>query len=153
MNQQYKNVLVPVDGSNATDNLLKRAIEVAKENNAHLDILNVLEVNQFNQTYGGAVSGDVVFKLTENTEEQLHRMEQIARDAGLDNVDIHIRFGNPKPIIANEFPADHDTDVIVIASTGLSAVERIIMGSVTSFVSRNAKCDVLIVKIPKEAKK
>ncbi|MGF7437524.1 universal stress protein [Lentilactobacillus senioris] len=153
MNQQYKNVLVPVDGSKATANLLKRAIEVAKENHAHLDILNVLEVNQFNQTYGGAVSGDVVFKLTENTEEQLHEMEQTARDAGLDDVDIHIRFGNPKPIIANEFPADHNTDVIVIASTGLSAVERIIMGSVTSFVSRNAMCDVLIVKTPKDAKK
>ncbi|MCY9806390.1 universal stress protein [Lentilactobacillus senioris] len=150
MNQQYKNVLVPVDGSKATEHLLKRAIEVAKENNAHLDILNVLEVNQ---TYGGAVSGDVVFKLTENTEEQLHKMEQTARDAGLDDVDIHIRFGNPKPIIANEFPVDHNTDVIVIASTGLSAVERIIMGSVTSFVSRNAKCDVLIVKLPKDAKK
>lgn len=153
MNQQYKNVLVPVDGSKATANLLNRAIEVAKENHAHLDILNVLEVNQFNQTYGGAVSGDVVFKLTENTEEQLNKMKQTAKDAGLDDVDIHIRFGNPKPIITKEFPADHNTDVIVIGSTGLSAVERIIMGSVTSFVSRNAKCDVLIVKTPKDSKK
>ncbi len=58
--QNYQNVLVPVDGSAVTENVLQRAIEVAKVNNAHLDILNILEVNQFNQTYGSAVSGDVV---------------------------------------------------------------------------------------------
>lgn len=146
MDSQYKNVLVPVDGSDATAAILQRAIEIAKDNNAHLDILNVLEVNQFNQTYGSVISGDAVFQLTENTEAALRKMEKRAHEAGLMDVDIHIRFGNPKPIIAKEFPADHDNDIIVIGSTGLSAVERLIMGSVTSFVFRNAKCDVMIVK-------
>ncbi|WP_283679401.1 universal stress protein [Lentilactobacillus sp. Marseille-Q4993] len=142
----YKNILVPVDGSQVTNSILERGIELAKENNAHLDILNVLEVNQFNQTYGSAVSGDVVFKLTETTESKLEQMADKARDAGVKDVDIHIRFGNPKPIIAREFPKDHNTDLIVIGSTGLSAVERLIIGSVTSFVTRQATTDVLIIR-------
>ncbi|KRM45626.1 putative universal stress protein [Lentilactobacillus parabuchneri] len=150
--QKYENVLVPVDGSKTTDKVLNRAIEVAKDNDAHLDILNILEVNQFNQTYGSAVSGDVVFKLTENTDEQLKKYQKQAEDAGVKSVDIHIRFGNPKPIIAREFPKDHNNDVIVIGSTGLSAVERLIIGSVTSYVTRTAKCDVLIVR-PKDKTK
>lgn len=145
----YNNILVPVDGSKVTDHVLDRAIEVAKENHAHLDILNVLEVNQFNQTYGSAVSGDVVFRLTETAENHLNTLKQKALDAGVSDVDIHIRFGNPKPIIAKEFPQDHHNDAIVIGSTGLSAVERIIIGSVTSFVIRTAACDVLIVKSKK----
>ncbi|GAF37186.1 universal stress protein [Lentilactobacillus farraginis] len=151
-NQNYKNVLVPVDGSAVTDSVLNRAISVALSNNAHLDILNILEVNQFNQTYGSAVSGDVVFKLTENTESKLKEMKQKALDAGVKDVDIHIRFGNPKPIIAREFPHDHHTDVIVIGSTGLSAVERLIIGSVTSYVTRTALCDVLIVRSKNDPK-
>ncbi|EHO54289.1 universal stress protein [Lentilactobacillus kisonensis] len=150
--QKYQNVLVPVDGSAVTEHVLHRAIEVAKVNDAHLDILNILEVNQFNQTYGSAVSGDVVFKLTENTENKLKEMKKEAEDAGVKDVDIHIRFGNPKPIIAREFPSDHGTDIIVMGSTGLSAVERLIIGSVTSYVTRTSKCDVLIVR-SKDVKK
>lgn len=150
--QKYSSILVPVDGSAVTEHVLNRAIDLALVNDAHLDILNILEVNQFNQTYGSAVSGDVVFKLTENTEDKLKDMEQKAKDAGVKSVDIHIRFGNPKPIIAREFPRDHNNDVIVIGSTGLNAVERLIIGSVTSYVTRTAKCDVLIVR-SKQAKK
>ncbi len=151
--KDYNNVLVPVDGSEVTNAVLKRGIEIAKENNAHLDILNVLEVNQFNQTYGSAVSGDVVYKLTENTEEHLKQLQKEAEDAGLKNVGIHIRFGNPKPIISREFPKDHNTDLIVIGSTGLRAVERLIIGSVTSYVTRSATCDVLIVRDTKAKEK
>ncbi|MCT0223533.1 universal stress protein, partial [Lactiplantibacillus plantarum] len=43
-------------------------------------------------------------------------------------------------------PADHHNELIMIGSTGLSAVERLMVGSVTTYVSRNAICDVLIVK-------
>ena len=57
-----------------------------------------------------------------------------------------MRFGNPKKIIAQEFPNDHNDDLIVIGATGLTAVERLVVGSVTNYVVRVAKPDVLIVK-------
>ena len=112
----------------------------------------MLEVNQFSDTYGGAVSGDVIYKLSEDVQNQLIKLKKKAEDAGLSSVSIHVRFGNPKPVIAREFPADHNTQLIVIGSTGLSAVERLMVGSVTNYVSRSAICDVLIVK-PKELSK
>ncbi|KRN97683.1 UspA family nucleotide-binding protein [Levilactobacillus paucivorans] len=146
MLQQYKNILVPVDGSKATQPVLEKAIEVAKRNQTHLDILNVLEVNQFSDTYGGAVSGDVIYKLSEDVQERLDSLKQQAINAGVTDVSIHVRFGNPKPVIAREFPADHGSELIVIGSTGLTAVERLMVGSVTNYVSRSAICDVLIVK-------
>jgi nucleotide-binding universal stress UspA family protein len=55
-------------------------------------------------------------------------------------------------IFTREFPADHDTQLIVIGSTGLTAVERLMIGSVTNYVSRSAVCDVLIVKPAELAK-
>lgn len=146
MLQQYKNILAPIDGSKVTDTVLKKAIEIAKRNDTHLDILNVLEVNQFSDTYGGAVSGDVIYKLSEDVQKRLAELKKQAEDAGLSDVSVHVRFGNPKPIIATEFPKDHHNELIMIGSTGLNALERLMVGSVATYVSRNAICDVLVVK-------
>ncbi|WP_395387286.1 universal stress protein [Pediococcus parvulus] len=146
MLQQYKNILAPIDGSKVTDTVLKKAIEVAKLNDTHLDILNVLEVNQFSDTYGGAVSGDVIYKLSEDVQKRLAELKKQAEDAGLSDVSVHVRFGNPKPVIATEFPKDHHNELIMIGSTGLNALERLMVGSVATYVSRNAICDVLVVK-------
>ncbi|MCF6161528.1 MAG: universal stress protein [Furfurilactobacillus sp.] len=147
MLQQYKNILAPVDGSKATEPVLEKAIEVAKRNDTHLDILNVLEVNQFSDSYGGAVSGDVIYRLVEDVQNRLESLKQQAEKAGVKDVDIHVRFGNPKPVISREFPQDHGNELIVMGTTGLNAVERLMVGSVTNYVSRNADVDVLIVKV------
>ncbi|KRL53842.1 MULTISPECIES: universal stress protein [Furfurilactobacillus] len=147
MLQQYKNILAPVDGSKATEPVLEKAIEVAKRNDTHLDILNVLEVNQFSDSYGGAVSGDVIYRLVEDVQNRLESLKQQAEKAGVKDVDIHVRFGNPKPVISREFPHDHGSELIVMGTTGLNAVERLMVGSVTNYVSRNADVDVLIVKV------
>ena len=146
MVQQYKNSLAPIDGSKVTDTVLKKAIEVAKRDDTHLDILNVLEVSQFSDTYGGAVSGDVIYKLSEDVQKRLAELKKQAEDAGLSDVSVHVRFGNPKPVIATEFPKDHHNELIMIGSTGLNALERLMVGSVATYVSRNAICDVLVVK-------
>lgn len=147
MLQQYKNILAPVDGSKATEPVLEKAIEVAKRNDTHLDILNVLEVNQFSDSYGGAVSGDVIYRLVEDVQNRLESLKQQAEKAGVKDVDIHVRFGNPKPVISREFPQDHGNELIVMGTTGLNAIERLMVGSVTNYVSRNADVDVLIVKV------
>ncbi|MCM2437395.1 universal stress protein [Periweissella beninensis] len=146
MMQGYKNVLAPVDGSKITEKVLETAIQVAKRNNTRLDILNVLEINQFADGYGGAVSGDVVYKMVDEIETRLRVYQKQAQRAGLTDVEIHVRFGNPKTVIAQEFPNDHETGLIVVGTTGMNAVERLVVGSVTSYVTRMAKADVLIVK-------
>ncbi len=65
---------------------------------------------------------------------------------GFDNLDIHIRLGNPKTIISFDFPRDHHNDMIIIGASGLSRMQRAVMGSVTSYVKRNAPVDVLVVR-------
>ncbi|MBO8441671.1 MAG: universal stress protein, partial [Firmicutes bacterium] len=43
-------------------------------------------------------------------------------------------------------------DLIMIGATGLNAVERILIGSVTEYVTRTAQCDVLVVRTDLENK-
>ncbi|KRN30038.1 universal stress protein [Lactobacillus selangorensis] len=161
MEQEYKSILVPVDGSKEAELALSKAEEVAKRNHAHLDILNVLDTKQFAGNYGGMLTGDAIYQISEDAQNYLNSLKYKAEQKGIKDISIHVRFGNPKPVIAQDFPTDHHTDLIMIGSTGLNAVERVLVGSVTSYVNRMAVCDVLIVKteldnktrLPKKATK
>lgn len=146
---QYQNILVPVDGSKATATVLAKGIAMAKACGAHLDILNVVQVTQLSDSYASAsaMSTEQTYDLVKVTQERLEDLKQKALDAGVKDVDIHIRFGNPKQVIARDFPTDHHNDLIVIGSTGLSKFERLILGSVTGYVIRVATPDVMVAKI------
>ncbi|MCT3614679.1 universal stress protein, partial [Lactobacillus acidophilus] len=40
----------------------------------------------------------------------------------------------------------HNIVLIVVGATGLNAVERLLIGSVTEYVTRTSKCDVLVCR-------
>ncbi len=146
---KYLNVLVPVDGSTQAETALEKGALVAKVNNGHLDILHVLSTTQYGYNYGGMVDGDVINNLVEDTTDYLDKLvDKIKADSGLTDsqINIHIRFGNPKTVIAFEFPKDHKSDLIVIGATGMSKLQQVLEGSVSSFVNRNARCDVMVIR-------
>ncbi|HJA73199.1 MAG TPA: universal stress protein [Candidatus Limosilactobacillus faecipullorum] len=149
ISNSYRNILVPIDGSKATPKVMETAIKVALLNDAHLDILNVAQVNQIADGYADilALSEDQTLDLVELVTERLKDLKNEALKAGVKSVDIHIRFGNPKQIIARDFPQDHHPDLIVMGRTGLTALERVLVGSVTAYVERFAPCDVLTIQI------
>lgn len=148
MAQDYKRILMPVDGSEESKKAFEKAVKVAQINGAHLDVLNVLNTKQFVGMYGGMLNGDVVYKISEDAQEYLKDLQAQALRAGMNEKDlsVHIRFGDPKTIIATEFPEEYNNDLIMIGSTGLNAVERILVGSVSEYVTRNAMTDVIIVR-------
>lgn len=144
---EYKNILVAIDGSKATPKVLEAGIQAALSNHAHLDILTITQVDQLTDGYSNAVLSDEdTYDAVKSTRERMDDLKQKAVDEGLTDVNIHIRFGNPKRVIAREFPADHDTNLIVIGASGISGVEHFMVGSVTNYVSRTALCDVIVVR-------
>jgi len=60
---------------------------------------------------------------------------------------VAIEYGSPKVTIAKKLAPNHNVDLIVCGATGLNAVERFFIGSVSESITRYAKCDVLIVRI------
>ena len=83
---------------------------------------------------------------TEMAKQTLADYETNAKKAGLSKVTTVIEYGSPKQIIAKEIPEDNQVDLIMLGATGLNAVERLFIGSVSEFVIRNAACDVLVVR-------
>lgn len=145
MLQEYTNILVPVDGSKEAELALNKAVQVAKLNKAHLDILNVLDTKQFIGGYGGMLSGDAIYQISEDAQDYLKNLAESIQskyDIKDEDLAVHVRFGNPKTVISHDFPKDHKNDLIMIGATGLNAVERVLVGSVTEYVNQHALCDV-----------
>ena len=147
-NGTYQKILVPVDGSKETPLVMKRAIQAALNNDAHLDILNVAQINQVTEGFATLtdMSDGKTHELVQIIEKRLRDLEQQAKDAGVKSVAIHIRFGNPKLVISRDFIRDHHNDLIVMGGTGTSRIERLLLGSTTGYVVRMDKCDVIVAR-------
>ena len=146
--QEYRKILVPVDGSKEAELALKKATQVAIRNHATIDVLNVLDTRQFVGAYGGMLTSDVIYQITADSENYLNELkdQMLATGLAAEQIKIHIRFGDPKTVIAFDFLKDYAEDLIIIGSTGLNEVERLWVGSVSSYVTRNALTDVIVVR-------
>ena len=146
MVQEYSNILVPLDGSQQAEIALDKAVAVAKRNEAHIDVLAVIDPGQFGYNLAGLADGDITYQLVQDSEAYLKEtVDQVKKD-GFTDIAFHIRMGSPKPIISQDFVKDHHNDLIMMGASGLSRVQRAMVGSVTSFVKRNAQVDVLVVR-------
>jgi len=143
---KYKSIVVPLDTSKFAELALAKAIGVATRNKSHLDLLSIIDTHQ-SDYYGGLSNGAIVNSLVQDATEYLSELvSQIKEKYGLSDISTHIRFGNPKTVIAFDFIKDHQNDLVMMGASGMGALERVMNGSVTDFVTRNATCDVLVVR-------
>lgn len=142
--EMYNNVLIAVDGSREAEWAFNKAVEVAKRNNATLSVINIIDTRSFAalEQYDRAVSE----KAKEFAEGLLDGYEEIAKNAGITEVNKIIDYGSPKAILPRKAVEKTGADVIVCGSSGLNAVERFIIGSVSEAIVRNARVDVLVVR-------
>ncbi|USS88388.1 universal stress protein [Fructilactobacillus hinvesii] len=146
MYNEYKNILVPVDGSQQAEAALIKAAEVAIRNDARLDVLNVLNTTSFGFSYG-VVDGDAITDMVNDEIDYLKDLiQRVKKQTGIKNIHMHLRFGSPRNVITYDFPHDYAVDLIIMGATGKNAVSRLLEGSVASFVNTHASCDVAIIR-------
>jgi nucleotide-binding universal stress UspA family protein len=51
--------------------------------------------------------------------------------------------GNPAEVLVE---ASKDADLVIVGSASLNRLQRLVLGSVSSHVVRDAACDVLVVR-------
>jgi len=142
---EYKNILVPVDGSIQSEDSFRKAVAIAKRNAAMLHLVHVIDTRNvpLSPDYASRVAfGDP----TANLEYAfLDEMVSFAETEGI-VVKKTITNGNPMTLIAEAFPKEFNTDLIVIGATGKGAITRAFVGSVSNYVVRHAPCDVLVIR-------
>ncbi|TCN24436.1 universal stress protein [Mesobacillus foraminis] len=148
MGLTYQNILVAVDGSKEAAWAFKKAIEIAKRNSAKMILTHVIDLRTFATVE--AYDRTVTERAGEFATELLENYRQQALEAGVAEVAHVLDYGSPKVKIAKEIAKKHNADLIICGATGMNAVERFFIGSVSEHIVRYASCDVMIIRTPKE---
>ena len=144
--EKIENILVPVDFSDHSKKAISYAKEIASAYNAQLQLLHIIE-ETLHPAY--SLSGkSSVFDLYPNIKEESRKqIEDMLRKSKGPEVssEIFIKGGHAANDII-EFAKNNSSDLIVIATHGLSGIEHLLLGSVTEKVVRMAPCPVFTVK-------
>ncbi|GAB3065291.1 universal stress protein [Virgibacillus ainsalahensis] len=141
---KYTNIVVAVDGSEAAEKAFSKSLNIAKRNNARLILAHVVDA----RTFATAEAYDRTLAERSETyaKELLDDYVAKAKTAGIDNLVQSIEYGSPKVKIAKDIAKDFNSDLIICGATGMNAVERFLIGSVSENITRYATCDVLVVR-------
>ncbi|MFS0780599.1 universal stress protein [Bacillus sp. 1P06AnD] len=148
MSLTYKNILVAVDGSKEAEWAFKKAVEISKRNNAKLVIAHVIDTRNFATIE--AYDRTMAERSESYAKELLEEYKAAAEQDGVHTVQVEVEYGSPKVKVPKDLAKKHNIDLIICGATGLNAVERFLIGSVSEHITRYAPCDVLVVRTQKE---
>jgi nucleotide-binding universal stress UspA family protein len=149
MGGKYDHILVAIDGSKESEWALEKSIEIAKRNNAKLLLAHVIDTRSF--LLIDSYDPDIADRANKLAIDMLEKYKTQAIESGVRQVQFEIEYGSPKVKIPKEIAKKHDIDLIVCGATGMNAVERFLIGSVSEHITRYSPCDVLIVRSQKSS--
>jgi nucleotide-binding universal stress UspA family protein len=145
----YKRILVPVDGSDASNQGLSEAIRLAKEEGAALRLVHVVDELIMTGGLGGAMvyPGDVVDQLRASGTHVLERADAMAQAQHLAAESVLLEhFGGPAAPLIVEEAKNWSADLIVIGTHGRRGLRRIVMGSDAEAIVRTTPVPVLLIR-------
>lgn len=142
----FERILVPLDFSDHSKKALTYAKDIADSYEANLQLLHVIE-DTIHPAY--SLSGkSSIFDLVPGIEEDCRRrIEKLIQETGIskENTEVIVKGGQAAHDII-KFAKDNSSNLVVIATHGLTGIEHLLLGSVTEKVVRMAHCPVFTVK-------
>jgi len=146
--KKFNNILFATDFTEFSEYAFDYALTLAKEFNAKLIILHV--INQplgLQDYYVPQISFDTIMQEVEKSAEKMMDKFCDKKLSGYDNYEKFIVSGIPDLEILNKAGAEK-VDLIVIGTHGRVGVDRFLFGSTAEKVVRKAVCPVLTVRPP-----
>lgn len=152
---KIENVLVPLDGSELSLKALEHAEKLAGPLAAKVILLRVggsLGPEAFGlPELSMALANELTLQQGKQEATLVTYLEQLAeplREKGL-TVETVVRSGDPASEIV-QLAESEQVDLVVMSSHGRTGLTRWIYGSVAERVLHNARCSLLVVRIPPE---
>ena len=140
----FSNILIAVDGSDISYAAFNRAVEIAKWSNAKLEAILVVET-RIGVSGPMEPSGEIIRqRLEADQQEAVDHIVKVAADAGVE-VSIRTEVGSAGPLIVKT-AEKLGNDLIVAGSLGKSAFDRLLLGSVSSYVAKESTTNFLIIR-------
>ena len=144
---RIRRIVHPTDFSPASGPAFKKAIELAKDNNATLVSLHVLPALPIvGDAYIAPTAYDEMLSAQRSqAEKSMERVVKRARAAGVRVTGSVLDSGAVADQIAR-FAKRQGADLIVMGTHGYGAIKRVVLGSVAERVISQASCPVMTVK-------
>jgi nucleotide-binding universal stress UspA family protein len=145
----YRKILVPIDGSPASNRGLIEAIELAKNQHATLRLVHVLDELILGPGAEAVVYlGNTVDLLREAGEQLVAKAEAVVRESGMkaESAMLEIMGGRAADSIVAEANA-WGADLIVLGTHGRRGAKRLVMGSDAEEIVRTTPVPVLLVRM------
>ena len=145
--QRYQHILAPVDFSDASNGVIKRALELAEHYDARLTLLHVVEnmplgIEPFGEPSSLVLSVEIQEQQLSNANA---KMQALAQQFSLPlSVEQAVLEGFTTSTLL-EFAQEKQVDLIVIAHSGKKGFLGF-LGSTADAVVKSAHCDVLVVR-------
>ncbi|WP_226042779.1 universal stress protein [Natrinema sp. DC36] len=138
----YENILVPVDDSEDSSEILHHVGELANWENATIRLLFVADTTRDSVT---VVENRVVDALVEEGEDIVEEASKTLCTLGVE-YETDVVQGNPAPTIV-EYADQYEHDLIVMSTHGRKGVSRYLQGSVSEKVVRLSTVPVLTARM------
>lgn len=136
----YKHILVAVDGSDNSLRAMEDAIKIASAE-SHIEILYVSPTGQISS---GILKAGTLDEFNEQSRQKFSREEEAVKSSGI-AYNVTIEYGEAGKTIA-KYANDNDIDLVVIGCRGLTAMQEMAFGSVSTYVMKHVNCSCLLVR-------
>jgi nucleotide-binding universal stress UspA family protein len=139
-----RSIVVGTDGSASADAAVRQTVELAKGRGVSVHVVSTFgHAETVNEPLGGTARRELV-DLREVAESLLARAAHEFEAAGVE-VQTDAREGNPAAVLI-DVATEQQADLIVVGARGRTAVERFLLGSVSSKLVHHAPCSVMVVR-------
>jgi len=149
MSNTHAQVVVGYDFSPSGAAALSRAIALAARAPFHVLHIACI-VDRHAQLAGHEHHGRVDFAYTERVQQAvIDVIDQELRAANLEDriqFYVHVRIGKPADELLG-LARDIGADLVIVGSKGMTGIERIVVGSVSEKVVREARCTVEVARL------
>lgn len=142
-----KSILVPIDFSKQAEYAAKVATKIAKQTNAKILLLHMLELPTGvidPSSFGNSSNTPTALLFLKRAREKFEEFKERSFFEGIE-VEDSVLFHKAFDGIIDE-SKNHNSDLIVMGSKGTSGLEEMLVGSNTEKVVRNSEVPVLVVK-------
>ncbi|ELZ57600.1 MULTISPECIES: universal stress protein [unclassified Haloferax] len=140
----YDHILLPTDGSDATDATIEHAATLAETYGATVHVLSVADSRNRFESPSAGIAPDVWEKSELDRAESAAdaAIEALPEDVETERIVVE---GVPHSTIV-DYAADGDIDLVVMATHGRTGLDHYLVGSVTERVVRQSDAPVLTVR-------
>ena len=153
----YQKILVALDQISSSSPVFEHALQLAKLHQSQIRLVHCLSINPYDNLGTLIDSGaglhspaevqrqDKITQLQETQEAQKQLKQLLAEALKLDlKADFICEIADPGTFVC-QLAKDWDANVIVIGNSGKKGLKKLILGSVSQYVSNHAPCRTIVV--------